>query len=275
MKTILSTIIFLIIGIISINAQDVFSGNIQNEKTVLPEENSAFSKESSAITEEISSPEIAPVEIKVEHQLAEPRINPDFGLSTLQADSMHLPLLNDFGQVPSYSYLGIHPMYWGGFSSWRLHKGLNVNIGVSVFAEFGKHARHGAGFGQNVALQFATPITDKLSLSVGGYLNNVFWQHDSYRNLGLSAVLGYKFNEKWEAYVYGQKSIVQTNNFIPRPLYYWDEVGDKIGAAVKYNFSEAFSVQLSIEEHIYPQSQTQYFNPQMRNAYPFSRNPMP
>ena len=181
-------------------------------------------------------------------------------------DTLHLPMLNNLGQVPTYNYISMYPLHWSSFSSWYIHEGLNVNIGASVFAEFGKHARHGAGFGQNIALQYATPLTDKLSLSIGGFINNIYWQRDTYRNAGFSAVLGYKFNEKWEAYVYGQKSIIQNNNFLSRPMYYWDEVGDKIGAAVKYNFSEAFSVQLSVEEHVYPQNHMPRHNPQFGNT---------
>lgn len=261
MKTIISAIFFLLSGLIFAHAQEINSDELQDK--------------SSVVSEEISSTEAEIVPIKVEHEIAEPKLSTEFCLSSLQPDSLHLPLLNDLGQMPSYGWYGMYPLYWGGMSSWRLHKGLNVSIGASVFAEFGKHARHGAGFGQNIALQYATPLTDKLSLSVGGYLNNIYWQHDSYRNAGISAVLGYKFNEKWEAYVYGQKSIVQSNNFLPRPLYYWDEVGDKIGAAVKYNFSDAFSVQLSVEEHVYPQNfMPRYNNPAVNTPLPSGQYPV-
>lgn len=254
MKTVIISIIFILSGLILAHAQENFPNELQEN--------------TQAVSEEISAPEAESVPIKVKHDIAEPKLDTEFNLYSLQPDSLHLPLLNDFGQMPSYGWCGMYPLYWGGLSSWRLHQGLNINIGASVFAEFGKHARRGAGFGQNIALQYATPLTDKLSLSVGGYFNNVYWQQDSYQNVGLSAVLGYKFNEKWEAYVYGQKSIMQTNNIIPRPMYYWDEVGDKIGAAVKYNFSDAFSVQLSVEEHIYPQYQTHVPTPYIRNPHP-------
>ena len=125
-----------------------------------------------------------------------------------------------------------------------------MNVGASVFAQFGKHARHGAGFSQNISAMYAMPLTDKLSLAVGGYLNNVYWAHDSYRDAGVSAVLGYQFDEHWEAYLYAQKSLVDNNKFhrfTPYPLYDMGELRDRIGAAVKYNFSPNFSVQLSVE----------------------------
>lgn len=196
------------------------------------------------------------VPIKVEHEVAQPELSSAIEGNLEVQDSLHLPVLNSLGQVPSLGYHGYYhslPLWGGpGWGFWNLHEGLNVSLGASVFAEFGKHARKGAGFSQQIAMQYAVPLTDKLSLSIGGYLTNVNWQHDTMRDAGLSAVLGYKFNEKWEAYVYGQKSLVQTNNYMPRSLYEMEQLGDKIGAAVRYNFSPSFSMQLGFEQTVYP-----------------------
>lgn len=163
-------------------------------------------------------------------------------------DSLHLPPLTYNGHVMP---IGMYPLSWGGWYWWDLHKGLNVNVGASVFAQFGKHARHGAGFSQNLTAMYAMPLTDKLSLAVGGYLNNVYWAHDSYRDAGVSAVLGYQFDEHWEAYLYAQKSLVDNKKIMPYPLYDMGELRDRIGAAVKYNFSPNFSVQVSVERDEY------------------------
>lgn len=160
-----------------------------------------------------------------------------------QADSLHLPAMSLCGQVMP---IGMYPLACGGWYDWDLHKGLNVNVGASVFAQFGKNARRGAGFSQNISMMYAAPLTGKLSLAVGGYLNNTFWARSSFRDAGLSAVLGYKFNERWEAYVYGQKSLVD-NRKMPLCLRGFCGMGDRIGAAVKYNFSESSSIQISVE----------------------------
>jgi len=168
----------------------------------------------------------------------------------MTADPLALPRLNSLGQVmPAVGrWYGLYPMYAGmGWSGWELHKGLNMNVGASVFAQFGKHARHGAGFSQNISAMYAVPLTGKLSFAVGGYFNNTYWGHDAYRDAGLSAVLGYRFDEHWEAYVYGQKSLV-CSNYIPYPLYDMNALGDRVGAAVKYNFNNNFSVTLSVEK---------------------------
>lgn len=159
------------------------------------------------------------------------------------ADSLHLPPLTHNGSMPP---IGMYPLHWGGWYAWELHKGLNVNMGASVFAQFGKNARHGAGFTQHLSAMYAMPLTDKLSIAVGGYLNNMYWAHDAYRDAGASAVLAYRFDEHWEAFLYGQKSITGSP-FIPCPLDDLGELRDRIGAAVKYNFSPNFSVQVSVE----------------------------
>ena len=62
---------------------------------------------------------------------------------------------------------------------------------------------------------------------------------------GLSAVLGYKFNDRWEAYLYGQKSLMRPK--VPLPYYNMMDLGDRLGAALKYNFSPSFYIELSVE----------------------------
>lgn len=157
-------------------------------------------------------------------------------------DTLHLPVLDGYGQVP----LGLYPFGWMGWSGWELHKGLNLNIGAFVFSSFGKHASGGTGFGQNISAMFAFPLAKRLSLAVGGYFNNVYWADRSFRDGGFNAVLGYKFDDHWEAYLYGQKSVASDR--MPLPLFDMTGVGDRIGAAVKYNFSPKFSVTVSVEE---------------------------
>lgn len=178
-----------------------------------------------------------------------------------------------------------YPMPFGGWGSWGLHSGLNVQLGASVFAQFGKGARGGAGFQQNIALMYAMPVTDKLSVAVGGYLNNTNYGGDNWRDAGLQAVVGYRFNEHWEAYVYGQKSITNnigqrlsralydgyyspgyygpgmgafggfSRNFFGMPSYSAYDlsgIGDRIGATVRYNFNNNMSIEVSVENRWIP-----------------------
>lgn len=93
------------------------------------------------------------------------------------ADTLNLPTLNMKGQVPlmTYPYDG-----WWGVNNWTLHKGLNVNLGASVFAAFGKGAPKGAGFAQDLSMMYALPLTKRLTLAIGGWVSNAYWAHDRF-----------------------------------------------------------------------------------------------
>ena len=164
---------------------------------------------------------------------------------TLLPDTtLHLPSLNNLGQM---HYINRWPMSYSlaGYQNWDLHQGLNMSLGASVFAGFGKYAPSGAGFAQNVSGMYALPFNDKLSLAFGGYFLNADWGGRNLRDAGLNAVLGYKFNNHWEAYLYGQKSLMRPK--VPWPYFDPMEFGDRLGAALKYNFNPSFSIQLSVE----------------------------
>ena len=158
--------------------------------------------------------------------------------------TLHLPSLNNLGQM---HYINRWPMSYSlaGYQNWDLHQGLNMSLGASVFAGFGKYAPSGAGFAQNVSGMYALSFNDKLSLAIGGYFLNADWGGRNLRDAGLNAVLGYKFNDHWEAYLFGQKSLMRPK--VPWPYYDPMEFGDRLGAALKYNFNPSFSIQLSVE----------------------------
>ena len=166
------------------------------------------------------------------------------GYTPTQVDSLplHLPYMDASGRVMSFGYM---PFGLQGWTASSLHQGLNVSIGASVFAQFGKHAHGGAGFAQSISALYAVPLTKRLSLAVGGYLDNVYWNHNTVHDAGLTAVLGYQFDEHWEAYLYAQKSLVSSRN-MPFYLYDMGAVGDKIGASVQYHFNPSFSIGVSV-----------------------------
>ncbi len=157
--------------------------------------------------------------------------------------------------------------YWdyGG-----LHTGLNVSLGMSVFAQFGKHARHGAGFTQTIDAIYLQPLGKRAWLAVGGYIHHTNWSGDSYTTGGIYGELGYQFDEHWSAYIYGQKSLVNDGSgydgygmgygyygMYGMPGY---DCGDKLGAAVRWTPNHNFSLQLSVEKDWYP-----------RQSRPFSK----
>ena len=51
-------------------------------------------------------------------------------------------------------------------------------------------------------------------MALGTYLNNINYGGDNFRDGGVYGILGYQFNEHWEAYVYGQVSVANNYNSI-------------------------------------------------------------
>ena len=181
-----------------------------------------------------------------------------------------------------------------------LHKGLNVSIGASAFATFGKGLPHKGGFSQNINATYLAPLTKdgKLWIAGGGYFNNTFWGSDSYRDVGLYAIMGYKFDEHWEAYLYGQLSI--SNNYgslynryagygpyrysrydmypglwgmgSTMPFGYGTGMpgANVLGAGVKYNVNKNFSIGFNIEGVWYDNKSLDYFD---RYNYPTPSHP--
>lgn len=168
---------------------------------------------------------------------------------------------------------------------WGLHEGLNASLSLSAFATFGRHAPHKGGFGEALDLTYLKSF-GKLNqgwVALGGYLNNVNYGGDSYHDAGFHAALGYRFDEHWEAYAYGQLSV--TNNYDTfygrhygyRPYGYgWDAPAwgmgafgmsmdvpgaNVIGGGVTYHFNPSFSIGINIEGAWYNDHTPHYFDP--------------
>lgn len=180
----------------------------------------------------------------------------------------NLPLVTDNGQVVTPQDAFHMPFGWG-WNDWRLHRGLNVNVGASVFASFGGGHGHGAGFTQDVSLMYVTNLSPKLTLAVGGYLNSMQYSGDQYTTAGITALLGYRINEHWSAYAFAQKAFVSDNvqPAFGRGFYgahygigYMGSMGmgygwggydsrmmDRIGAGVRYEWGNHNSIEISVE----------------------------
>ena len=155
-----------------------------------------------------------------------------------QADTLALPRLTERGTIARYSLW--NP--FGVWNDWGLHSGLNASLSLSATVGLGRNS--GSGFAQSVALMYATELAPRLSLGIGGYYSHFNWGAAQFGDAGLTAVLGYRFNEHWEAYLFGQKSIMTPK--MPMPLYYMGDFGDKIGAELRYNVNPSFSIGLSV-----------------------------
>ncbi len=153
-----------------------------------------------------------------------------------------------------------------------LHAGLNVSLDLSAFATFGKHAK-GGGFGQRLTAAWLQPLGRNGWVAAGGYVNHLTWNGNHYTSGGLTAEVGYRFNDHWAAYVYGQKSLVNQGAayggypLCGRGLGAWGyspymmgcELGDRLGAAVRWTPNPTFSVEISVEKGWAPKGTGNYW----------------
>lgn len=141
-----------------------------------------------------------------------------------QNDSIVINDNSTFEEVPLPTYVLKDP-----------RQGLHFEVDMAVMAQFGSHAHNCVGFGQRLSALYEVPLSDRISLSVGGYLQNITWGKDSHHDAGVEARLNYMFNEKLFGEVYVMKNI-STHYDIER-----------IGASLEYHFSPSFSMGISVE----------------------------
>ena len=214
MKKIFIIAIALLLGV-RMHAQDVYNNNVDTTK-VAPVVSSRLQ----------GAREATEAEKEYARRMAEAREQ--------QQIDRNLPFVDENGQAITNN--DMYNPYWGygwGPTSWRLHKGLNVNLSASVFANFGNGYSHGAGFSQDISLMYVTNLSKKATLAVGGYINNVTYGGSNYTTAGVNAIFGYRFNEHWSAYAFVQKAF-NSGNFLPWTIGYGSYSGYGIGLSPMY-----------------------------------------
>lgn len=154
---------------------------------------------------------------------------------------------------------------------------LHGSVGLSVMAGFGKGAPKGAGFAQDINLDYTMPLGKRGWLTVGGYMNHLNWSGMNSTSAGLYGELGYQFDDHWSAYIYGQKSLANSGYSYPYyggyyggyygygyngyygygyPGGYWN--ADRLGAAVRWTPNKNFMLQISVEKDWMPRQDNFY-----------------
>lgn len=196
--------------------------------------------------------------------------------ASLPLDSLQLPVLDMQGRP--YIAHNWNMWSWGSmgmWQPWQVHKGMNLSLGASVFSTFGSgNTWSGAGFTQDVSALYATRLNSRLSLAVGGYFNNMNWAHRNFRDVGLTATLGYDINDRMTAYLYAQKSLYCN---YPLPFYAYDlgNMGDRIGVAFEYKVTPALTIGASfdVSRSAYESSQSDR-RPHPRDVHDRVLNPL-
>lgn len=150
---------------------------------------------------------------------------------------------------------------------------LHGSVGISVMAGLGRGTPKGAGFAQDINLDYNMPLGSRGWLTVGGYMNHLNWSGMNTTSAGLYGELGYQFDDHWSAYIYGQKSLANSgcSNWYGYPYYadyyggyngwgypsgYWN--ADRLGAAVRWTPNKNVMLQISVEKGWMPRQDNFY-----------------
>lgn len=154
---------------------------------------------------------------------------------------------------------------------------LHGSVGISVMAGLGKGAPKGAGFAQDINLDYTLPLGSRGWLTVGGYMDHLNWSGMNTTSAGIYGALGYQIDDHWAAYVYGQKSLANSGYGFPYyggyytgfngygyhgyngygyPNGYWN--ADRLGAALRWTPSKNFMLQISVEKDWMPRQDNFY-----------------
>lgn len=157
---------------------------------------------------------------------------------------------------------------------WRLHEGVNAEVGVSVSASFGKNRRKSAGFGEHLALAYAMPFgKDKRWLgAIGVYGARMDWGTWHQTEAGIAGILGYRAADWCNLYLYGSYNFVPGDSYCGRYPYYgcyggyggpwgsgWDaypfdpyaNFRGRIGAAAEFKIGRNASISVAVEHDFY------------------------
>ena len=164
----------------------------------------------------------------------------------LQVDStFSLPPLTSRGTIAFYPQL-FH--LYSPFGEWALHPGLNASLSASAIFGQGKHAEN--GFANSAAFMYADNLAPKLSFAMGGYSSFLDYGSHQMKDTGLTAMLNYQWNEHWDTAIFVQKSLMQPR--VTPEMWWMSDVGDKIGASVRFKPTPGFSFQFSVWNHRQP-----------------------
>ncbi len=142
------------------------------------------------------------------------------------------------------------PALPGPFGGWRLHEGLNAQVGLSVTAGIGKGAPRGVGFGQTAAFAYVLPLSKKVSFAAGVYARNMDWGAYRSTDVGIAGTLAYRPSDRVSLYLYGTKSFMPRGDrgrygYFGEPWY--DNFKDRIGAAAEFKIGDNASIGVSLE----------------------------
>lgn len=146
--------------------------------------------------------------------------------------------------VRRYRDYSLYDPYGFGY----LHEGFNAQFSLFANVGFGKHAPRGVGFGQSAALTYVHTFSPKLSAVVGLYGTHYNWGGTHSTDVSVMGMLAYRPNDRLTLYAYATKSFMSEQAKARMwQNWYAPTMGDRLGVAADYKFSEKFRMSMAFE----------------------------
>lgn len=154
-----------------------------------------------------------------------------------------------------------------GTGYWNLHEGLNAQIGAGVTVGWGKYNPfRGGSFFTDISLIYARPVTDRLTLAIGGTVSRFKFYGDPVVTGSVMALANYRFNEHLSGTIYGAYHDNLSGNTAFHSLYSLDSFHTfntlnspylpflgrcaEIGAEMTYKFNNGVTVGVGYTQYI-------------------------
>lgn len=132
---------------------------------------------------------------------------------------------------------------------WQLHEGLNASLSLSATFGLGSGSPSGVGFGKDIDLMYAFPISKRWSAAAGLYVSDFSWGWMNNREIGFSGIASYRISDNVTLSAYANKSIAHNRRNFPL---YPAQGGDVYGGRIDVKISEKVAVGLSVEHREEP-----------------------
>lgn len=131
---------------------------------------------------------------------------------------------------------------------WQPREGLSATVGLSASVGWGKHAPHGVGFGEHLALAFTRHLGHGFTVSAGLLAQHQNWGAAQRSDASVAALVSYAISDRISVFAYGVKSFLpERNRYYPGLSMLPMAGGDRYGAGASFKIGESAMIQVAVE----------------------------
>lgn len=148
--------------------------------------------------------------------------------------------------------------YWGGWSSWDIHDGLNMQVDMGVIVGWGKrNPMRGASFFTDASLLYAKRLGSRWTFAVGGSFDRYRLWGETVNDVSIDALASYRINDRLFATGYVHHSFADDKQVPFLYPYNYYAMGDAVpgstvvGAQLDWKINRSTSFQIGVSHVSY------------------------